>query len=73
MKDKLIHIEKILLSYPHMSITNMNEKEIHVVWGVAYSTPERLNELKEKIGAKRVLVSWTPAMISKGIVLTFEL
>ena len=73
MEKDLKHIENVLMSYPNMNITNMNQKEIHIVWGVAYATPERLEELRKKIDAKRVCVSWTPAMISKGIVIFFEL
>lgn len=73
MKKELRQIEKVLISYPNIKITNINEKEVHVVWNVAYTTSGRLEEIRKKIGAKRVCVTWTPSMISKGIVLFFEL
>lgn len=73
MKADLNKIEKVLMSYPNMNVKNINENEVHVVWKVAYTTPERLDEIRKKIGAKRACISWTPAMISEGIVLFFEL
>lgn len=73
MKTDLNKIEKVLMGYPNMSITNINQNEVHIVWRLAYVTPERLNEVKDKIGAKRVCVTWTPSTISNGIVIFFEL
>lgn len=73
MKTKLQQIEKVLKNYPNMNVKNMNENEVHVIWEVAYTTPERLEEIRKKIGARRVCITWTPSMISKGIVLFFEL
>lgn len=71
--DKLKVAEQILKGYPHMDITNINENEIHVVWGVAYTTPQKLEEIRERIGAKRTCITWTPSMISKGVAIFFEL
>lgn len=73
MNTELQQIVKVLKSYPNMNVKNINENEVHVVWKVAYTTPERLEEIRKKIGAKSVCITWTPAMISEGVVLFFEL
>lgn len=73
MKADLKQIEKVLMSYPNMNVENINENEVHVVWKVAYTTPERLEEIRKNIGAKRTCITWTPSMISEGVVLFFEL
>lgn len=73
MKTELQQIEKVLKNYPNMNVKNINENEVHVVWKVAYTTPERLENIRKKIGAKRACITWTPAMITEGIVLVFEL
>lgn len=68
----LEEIKKILSSYPKMDIIEINKKFVQTLYSVAYTTPERLEEIKTKIGAKRVCITWTPAIISQGIILVFE-
>lgn len=70
---KLDEIKKVLLSYPYMQVEDINESEVHTVWGVAYTTADRINEIKDKIGARSFYVTWTPFKISEGIVIVFEL
>lgn len=65
-------IRQKLESLPKTEVKYLNENQCCIVRDVAYMAPETMLEIQEMVGAKRVYTTYTPAMITKGIILVFE-
>lgn len=71
-QKELEEVRKKLESLPRTTIKYLNENQGSIVRDVAYMTPETMLDIQNIIGARRVYTTYTPAMITKGIILVFE-
>lgn len=71
-KKELAEIRKKLESLPRTEVKYLNENQCGIVRDVVLMTPQKMLEIQEMVGAKRVYTTYTPAMITKGIILVFE-
>lgn len=71
-QQELEAIRHKLESMPRTTISYLNENQGSIVCDVAYMTPQTILDIQDIIGARRIYTTYTPAMITKGIILVFE-